>query len=109
MKDLGRLKYFLGIEVARNETGIFLCQRKFALDVLSETGLLGAKLASVPIEENHRLALATVSEMPDPARYRRLIGRLIYLTITKLELCYCVHILTQFLQHPRPEHWDAAL
>jgi len=58
MKDLGTLKYFLGIEVARNPEGIFLCQRKYALDILSEVGLLGAKPASIPVEQHHLLALA---------------------------------------------------
>ncbi|CAA7022736.1 unnamed protein product [Microthlaspi erraticum] len=52
MKDLGHLKYFLGIEVARNTSGFYLSQRKYALDIIAETGLLAAKPAPFPLEEN---------------------------------------------------------
>ena len=109
MKDLGTLKYFLGVEVARNPEGIFLCQRKYALDILSEVGLLGAKPASIPVEQHHRLALADGRFLDDPERYRRLVGRLMYLCFTRPELSYCVHVLSQFMQQPREEHWNAAL
>lgn len=109
MKDLGLLKYFLGIEVARSPEGILLCQRKYALDIIAETGLLGAKPASFPIEQNHMLALARGSLLSDPEQYRRLVGRLIYLSFTRPDLGYAVHILAQFMQAPRVEHWNAAL
>ena len=109
MKDLGHLKYFLGIEVARSADGIFLCQRKYTLDIVSEAGLLGAKPAGFSIEQNHTLALATGAFLPDPEAYRRLVGRLIYLSFTRPDLAYTVHIMAQFMQSPRQEHWDAAL
>lgn len=98
MKDLGVLKYFLGIEVTRNANGIFLCQRKYALDIINEAGLLDAKPSRFPIEQNHHLALAKGALMDDPERYRRLVGRLIYLSLTRPELAYSVHILAQFMQ-----------
>lgn len=110
MKDLGILKYFLGIEVARNQEGIFLCQRKYTLDIKSEVGLLGAKPASFPMEQNHKLAQSTSPLVDNVERqYRRLVGRLIYLSFTRPDLAYSVHILSQFLHEPRQDHWDAAL
>lgn len=109
MKDLGALKYFLGLEVARSKHGFYVCQRKYALDIISETGLLGSKPADFPMEQNHRLALATGKELEDGEKYRRLIGRLVYLAITRPDLAYSVHILSQFMQSPREEHWEAAL
>ncbi|GAA0185800.1 transmembrane signal receptor [Lithospermum erythrorhizon] len=109
MKDLGVLKYFLGVEVARSPDGIFLSQHKYTLDITSETGLLGSKPASFPIEKNHSLALAKEAEFADPEQDRRLVGRLISLAFTRLDLAYTVHILAQFMQGPRQEHWDAAL
>ena len=55
LKDLGILKYFLGIEVAYSKVDIFLSQRKYILDLLHETGLLGGKGASTPVEFNVKL------------------------------------------------------
>lgn len=52
-KDLWSLKYFLGIEVARNNKGIYLSQWKYALDILSNAGLLRIKPCGFPIKQNH--------------------------------------------------------
>ncbi|KAK3032290.1 hypothetical protein RJ639_036247 [Escallonia herrerae] len=109
LKDLGPLKYFLGIEAARGPRGLFLSQHKYALDVLSESGLSVSKPAAFPMEQNHGLALAGGPLLSDPGPYRRLIGRLVYLTITRPDICYAVHVLSQFMQSPRSQHWDAAL
>ena len=108
INDLGPLKYFLGIAVARGPTGLFLSQRKYALEIVDECRLLGAKLSDTPIGENHKLALASRSYLDDARRYRRLVGRLIYLNITGPNVCYAVHILSQFMQAPRQEHMTAA-
>ncbi|XP_021761206.1 uncharacterized protein LOC110726045 [Chenopodium quinoa] len=109
MKDLGGLKYFLGIELDHSSSGLFLCQRKYTLDIISETGLLGAKPSGFPIEQNHKLGLASGELLEDPKVYRRLVGRLIYLAVTRPDLAYSMHILSQFMQEPRIEHWEAAL
>ena len=108
MKDLGKLKYFLGIEVARTREGMFISQRKYTLDIVAEAGLLACKPSAVPIELNYKLALSKNELIADPAPYRRLVGRLIYLTFTRPELCYAVHILSQFMKAPQKDHWDAA-
>lgn len=66
MKDLGSLKYFLGIEVARNREGIFLCQRKYTLDIISEVGCLGSKPITSLMEQQQRLALSNGPLLDDP-------------------------------------------
>lgn len=94
MKDLGILNYFLGIEVARSPSDMYLCQRKYILDIITETGLLGAKPVSHPIEQNHSLAKPTGVSLANPSPYRRLVGRLIYLVVTRPDLAYAIHVLS---------------
>ncbi|XP_061348228.1 uncharacterized mitochondrial protein AtMg00810-like [Gastrolobium bilobum] len=98
IKDLGAFKYFIGIEIVRAPTGLFLSQCKYAMDVLIEVGLLGCCSFELPIEQNICLALASGSDCDDLSRYLRLIGKLVYLTITRPDISYVVHTLSQFMQ-----------
>ncbi|CAM8959475.1 unnamed protein product [Rhodiola kirilowii] len=107
-KDLGELKYFLGIKVARSQSGLFLNQRKYALDLIKEAGLLGCKPSTIPIDTKHKLALSKATHLADPSGYRRLVGQLIYLTVTRPDLAYAVHILSQFMNAPTEDHLQAA-
>ena len=104
MKELNPLKYLLGIEVAHSSIGLFLCQRKYTLDVIFDSGLLGAKSSGFPVEQNHKLGLATREFLADSESYCRLGDRLIYLVVTRPDsrpdLAYLVHILSQFMQAP---------
>jgi len=89
--------------------GSFLVKICLTLDIISETGLLGARPTTHPIEQNHQLALATGDFLTDPLRYRRLVGRIIYLGVTRPDISYAIHTLSQFMHAPRIEHWEAAV
>ncbi|XP_042055730.1 uncharacterized mitochondrial protein AtMg00810-like [Salvia splendens] len=107
-KDLGSPKYFLGIEIARNNSGIFISQHKYALDLVTDAGLLGCKPSSIPMDSSKHLQQDEVEPLTDPTAYRRLIGRLVYLCITRPDITFAVNNLSQFLSKPCSGHMLAA-
>ncbi|RVW19588.1 Retrovirus-related Pol polyprotein from transposon RE2 [Vitis vinifera] len=108
-KDLGKLKYFLGIEITQSSFGMVLSQRKYALDILEETGMLDCKPVDTPMDPNVKLILGQGELLGDPRRYRRLVGKLNYLTITRPDISFPVSVVSQFLQSPCDSHWDAVI
>ncbi|KAG7528438.1 Integrase catalytic core [Arabidopsis suecica] len=109
IKDLGVLKYFLGIEVCRSPEGLFLSQRKYTLDLLKLTGKLGAKPVSTPLEPGYKVNRK--GEKDDrpyhcPEQYRRLVGKLIYLTYTRPDISFAVNQVSQHMKEPTVYHWS---
>lgn len=121
IRDLGILRYFLGIEIARSKEGIYLSQCKYSLEFIAEMGVAGAKPFDTPMKQNKKLtssALHKISHpsalisdplLSDPGSYQRLIVRLVYLTITRPDICYVVQTLSQFMNSPKQSHMDAAM
>ncbi|KAL6333016.1 hypothetical protein AAG906_020036 [Vitis piasezkii] len=109
MKDLGPLKYFLGIEVSRSSEGIFLFQRKYALDLLQETGISGCQPVNTPIEEGLKLCVEPNQVSTDKGGYERLVGRLMYLAHTRPDLAYALSVVSQYMHNPREQHMNAVM
>ena len=109
IKDLGEMKYFLVIEICRSKEGLFMSQRKYTMDMLKETDVLGGKIAKTPLEEGYKvLREGEVEEkqlFEDPKLYRKMVGKLIYLTITRPDICFAVNQVRQHMQAPKVHHW----
>ncbi|GJS46587.1 ribonuclease H-like domain-containing protein [Tanacetum coccineum] len=112
IKDLGKLKYFLGIEVLDENNCLFLSQRKYCLELLQEFGMLGCKPISIPMEANH--VTSRVSTEKDPiltniTGFQKLVRKLIYLSHTRPDIAYSVHCLSQCMHAPIKSNLKDAL
>ena len=108
MKDLGEVNYFLGLEIDRSQAGIFMSQKKYVMDMIKEFGMSNATSLKLPMDTHMSLTPDKGEPLDDPQPYQRLLGKLIYLTITRPDLSFPVHHLAQFMQKPTNVHMQAA-
>ena len=107
IKDLGTLKYFLGMEVARSKEGIVISQRKYILDLLKETGMIGSKPVDTPMDPNLKDNRREDSTPVERGSYQRLVGKLIYLSHTRPDIAFPVSVVSQHMHNPCEEHLEA--
>jgi hypothetical protein len=108
MKDLGLMHYFLGLEVWQSPERILLNQGKYMVKILKIFDMLECKPMNTPMEVKLKLLVDTSSELIDATLYRKIIGSLMYLMNTRLDICFSVNTLIQFLVEPRCVHLVAA-
>ena len=108
MKDLGLMHYFLGLEVWHSPEGIFLNQRKYAVEILKRFDMLECKSMATPMDTNFKLLTYASSELVDVTLYRQIIASLMYLTNTRPYICFIVNTLSQYLVETRHVHLVAA-
>ncbi|RDY10055.1 putative mitochondrial protein, partial [Mucuna pruriens] len=90
-------KYFLGIEVVQFKENIVISQRKYALDILQETSMSNCRLVDSPMDPNMKLMVKHGEPYFDPERYRTLVGKFIYLTVTRPDISFAVEVVCQYL------------
>jgi len=108
IKDLGELKYLLVLEVSRSKKGIHLCQRKYTLDIWTETGILASMPFTTLLMSKNKILFEGANRISNTNSYRRLICKLLYLTNTRPRISFVIHLLSQFLQKLTVHHQQAA-
>ena len=106
-KELGRLKYFLGMGVAHSREGIFISQQTYMTNLLKETRKLACRLVSTPIDPNHKLEEANDNPIVNREMYQRLVGKLIHIAHTRPDVAYAISVVSQFMHKPRKVHLQA--
>ena len=109
MKDLGHLSYFLGLEIAHSTDGLYITQAKYDSDLLSRVGLTDNKIVDTPIELNAHLTPSEGKPLSNLSLYRKLVGSLVYLTVTRPDISYVVHPVSQYLSAPQSTHYAAIM
>jgi hypothetical protein len=109
MSDLGSLRYFLGIEVLQTPKGYYLSQYKYIQDLIARSGISDNCMAATPMDIHLQLRLNDDPSLPEPSRYRHIVGSLVYLTITRPDIAHAVHILSQFVAARTSVHYGHLL
>ena len=108
MTDLGKMKFFLGIEVLQQDDGIFICQRKYALEILKRFGMIESCEVKSPMVPGSKLSKDINGAAIDESFYKQIIGSLMYLTSTRPDLVYSVSLISRYMSRPTELHLQAA-
>ncbi|KMT07734.1 hypothetical protein BVRB_6g146570 [Beta vulgaris subsp. vulgaris] len=105
--DLGLLHYFLGLEVKQGADGIFISQRKFAMDLVKRFNLTECKSACTPMNVNEKLSTNDGSGAANAKCYRSMVGGLNYLSHTRPDIAHSVGVVSRFMHNPTKHHLGA--
>jgi len=104
MSNLGRMRYFLGIEILQNSHGIFMCQRKYARDVLTRFGMQDCNAVKNPIVPGTKLSKNEAGNKVNATQFKLVVGSLMYLTAIMPDLMYGVNLISRFMANPTETH-----
>lgn len=107
MTDLGLLSYSLGIEFLFQPKGILMTQRRYIHDMLQEFGMHECKPATTPMLEKLKLVPEMNAPPVDVSLYQRMVGKLIFLSHTRIDIAYSVSMISRFMACPQEPHQQA--
>jgi len=100
MTDLGKMRYFLGIEVMQKADGIFICQRKYVAELIERFGMQNNNSVCNPIVPGQKVGRDEAGVKVDSTLYKQMVGSLMYLTATRLDLMFVVSLISRFMTNP---------
>jgi hypothetical protein len=103
MTDMGRMKFFLGVEVHQDDNGIHICQKKYAREVLQKFKMWNSNSVRNPIIPGTATSKDGGNTV-DATLFKQLVGSLMYLTVTRPDLMYVVCLIARYMANPREEH-----
>jgi len=103
MIDLGKMRHFLGIEVIHNEAGIFICQRRYALEILAHFNMLVRN----PMVPRTILSKDDAGIPVHVTKFKQAVGSLMYLKVTRPYLMFGVGLISRYMANPKESHWAA--
>ncbi|CAM8878921.1 unnamed protein product [Rhodiola kirilowii] len=108
MKDLGLMRYYLGIELFKKLMDILICQRKYASEILKRFGMDESQAVRTPMVPGHKLCKDEEGKAVCETYFKQVIGSLMYLTATRPDLMYSVSLISRFMSRPTEMHMQAA-
>ena len=104
MNMIKELNYFLGLQIRRSDSGIFISQSKYAKNFMKKFGLESVNSVKTPMSPNVKLTIDLLRKNVDPSFYRSMIGSLIYLTTSRLDISYNVGVYARYQANPKESH-----
>ena len=108
MTNLGKMRFFLGIEVLQKPEGIFVCQRQYATDVLKRFSMYESNPIKSPIVPGFKINKDADGAVVDDTYYKQMVGSLMYLTATRPDIMFSVSLISIYMSRPTELHLQVA-
>nr|GEV28929.1 uncharacterized mitochondrial protein AtMg00810-like [Tanacetum cinerariifolium] len=107
MSMMGKMSFFLGLQISQSLRGIFINQSKYASEIVKKYGMLYSDSIATPLVEKSKLDKDLQGKPIDATLYRGMIGSLMYLTSSRPDLTYAVFLCARYLAKPTEKHLNA--